>query len=372
MRLLSPILQRVVYPAVAKVGYFHWRSSSALRVITYHGVLPERYRSADHFLDSTLVNLPSFRSQLALLKRHYNVISPERFLSWLRKLEKLPERAVLLTCDDGLLNNLTIMAPVLQEEGLQCLFFVTGRSAGNTPAMLWYVELYLMLMEARGTHQPFDWRGLLIPAIPADRLERIACWLQLMKTLSRFDGVERLDFVGEAARRWGLDSQWKRKYLDDPLLRQRFQLLCTQEVRRLAEAGMTIGAHTMSHLILAEQSSDLARAEIADCRTTLERCSGQPVWALAYAFGDPASVGNREYQLAESAGYECAFVNVGGPLGKTFSRFALPRIHVTAEMSLPVYEAHISGFHDSLQRRLRRPSSDLNKAAQPTNQSSQS
>jgi peptidoglycan/xylan/chitin deacetylase (PgdA/CDA1 family) len=369
MRLLSPILQRVVYPAVAKVGYFHWRSSSPLRVITYHGVLPEGYRSADRFLDNTLVSLASFRSQLALLKRHYNVISPERFLGWLRKLEALPERAVLLTCDDGLLNNLTIIAPVLQEEGLQCLFFVTGGSAGNTPAMLWYVELYLMLIEARGTHQPFERRGVLIPGIPADQLERMACWLQLVKTLSRFDGVERLDFVGEAARRWDLDSEWKRKYLDDPLLRQRFQLLCTEEVRQLAEAGMTIGAHTISHPMLAEQSADLARAEIADCRTTLERCSGQPVWALAYAFGNPASVGNREYQLAESAGYECAFVNVGGPVGKTFSRFALPRIHVTGEMSLPVYEAHISGFHDCLQRRLRRSSSNLSKA-KPTDQSS--
>jgi len=354
MRVLSPILQRVVYPALATVGFFHWRVVSPLRVITYHGVLPDTYRSADRFLDNTLVSVESFRSQLALLKKHYNVISPERFLGWLRKAKNLPERAVLLTCDDGLLNNLTTMAPVLQEEGLQCLFFVTGGSAGNTPEMLWYMELYLMMAEVRGTHPPVDWQGTRIPAIPADRGERIACWLQLLKTLSRFDAMGRRDFLCEAARWWGLDSEWKRKFLDDPLLRQRFQLLCAPDLRRLADAGMTIGAHTMSHPVLTEQLPELARAEIADCRPLLGKCSGQPVWALAYPFGDPASVGNREYQFAESAEYQCAFLNVGGSVGEAFSRFALPRIHVTGEMSLPAYEAHSSGFHDALQRMFRR------------------
>src|SRR6516164_8890512 len=122
MRLLSPILQRLVYPAMGKVGYFHSRASAA--VITYHGVLPAEYRSTDAFLDNTLVSIDAFRSQLSLLKQHYNVISPELFLEWIHGTEKLPPRAVLLTCDDGLLNNLTVMTPILQEYGLQCLFFV--------------------------------------------------------------------------------------------------------------------------------------------------------------------------------------------------------------------------------------------------------
>jgi len=353
MRLLSPLLQRVIYPALGKAGYFHARSGSPLRVLTYHGVLPEGYRIADPFLDNTLVSVASFRAQLALLRRHYNLISPEFFLAWLRKQETLPERAVLLTCDDGLLNNLTTMVPILQEEGLQCLFFVTGGFSGDTAEMLWYVELYLMLNEAKGNHQPAEWRGTSIPKIPTDRKQRIACWLQLLRILSRFDAAGRYEFLHEAAAWRNLGPEWKRKFLDDPLLRQRFQLLGAGDLRQLAAAGMTIGTHTMSHPILAEQPADLARAEISDCRAQLERCSGQTIWVLAYPFGDPTSVGDREYSLAESAGYECAFLNVGGAVGKSFSRFSLPRIHVTAEMSLPVYEAHISGFHDSLRRRSR-------------------
>jgi peptidoglycan/xylan/chitin deacetylase (PgdA/CDA1 family) len=353
MRLMSPILQRVVYPALGRVGYFHSRNTASVSVITYHGVLPREYRVADPFLDNTLVSIATFQSHLRLLKKHYNVISPDRFCGWLRGQEELPARAVLLTCDDGLLNNLTVMLPMLQEERLQCLFFITGGSLGDSATMLWYVELWLLLMEVRGDRPPFDWRGNIIAGIPADLAARRACWLRLMKTLSPLDADSRAAFLREAAVLWNLDRSWMQRYFDDPLLRQRFQLLAAPEVKQLADAGMTLGAHTMSHPALSGQPADLARAEIAHCRITLEKCSGQRVWAIAYPFGDPASVGSREYKLAEDAGYACGFVNVGGSVGASNSRFALPRIHVTAEMSLSVYEAHISGFHGSLQSRFR-------------------
>jgi peptidoglycan/xylan/chitin deacetylase (PgdA/CDA1 family) len=350
MRLVSPILQRVVYPVLGSAGYFHSRTSPGVSVVTYHGVLPAEYESADPFLDNTQVNVASFRSQLKLLKKYYNVISPDQFLSWLRNKEDLPARAVLLTCDDGLLNNLTTMLPILQEEKCKCLFFVTGGSLEDTPQMLWYVELFLMLMQTRGSLPPIDWRGTLIPPIPSGPRERRTLWLQLLKMLSRLDANQRRAFLDEATGFWELDGAWKGRYLDDPLLRQRFQLLRAPELKQLAsEAGMTIGAHTLSHPVLVEQSIEFARTEIARCRKATETFLGKPVWAFAYPFGDTDSVGDREYRLAEAAGYDCAFVNEGGTFGRESYRFSLPRVHVTAEMSMRVYEACISGFHHTLQ-----------------------
>jgi hypothetical protein len=72
-------------------------------------------------------------------------------------------------------------------------------------------------------------------------------------------------------------------------------------------------------------------------------------------------------RLAEQAGFRCAFMNVGGGFGAKINhwkinhpkvsgakinRFALPRVHVTADMSLFEFEAHISGFYRSLRKRL--------------------
>jgi peptidoglycan/xylan/chitin deacetylase (PgdA/CDA1 family) len=353
MRLLSPVLHRMVYPLLGAAGYFHARSLPVVSVITYHGILQAGYHSTDAFLDNTLVTADVFRSHLKLLKKHYNVISPSEFLLWLRQGQTLPKRAMLLTCDDGLLNHLEVMLSILQEEEMECLFFVTGSSLTDHPQMLWYVELYLMLMEAREQPQQLVLPGAVIPEISADRGQRRSVWLRLLKTLSQLDSVNRRQFMDEARAKLGLPPSWTNRYLDDPLLRQRFQMLRPAELKQLAGAGMTIGAHSLSHPALSEQSPELARAEISGCREALEQFLGRPVWALAYPFGDPASVGAREYRMAEEAGYDCAFVNVGGHLDAISARYALPRIHITAEMSHSVYEAYVSGFHDALRDRLR-------------------
>jgi peptidoglycan/xylan/chitin deacetylase (PgdA/CDA1 family) len=350
----AQLIHRMVYPALGSIGYFHSYPTALVTVITYHGVLPSGYQSTDSFLDNTLVTADAFRSHLRLLKEYYNVISPDDFLRWLRGARSLPERAIVLTCDDGLLNHLSSMVPILRDEGMKCLFFVTGASLAETPGMLWYTELYLMFMDAPERDESLSLPGeVVVPGISSDRGQRRSVWLKLLKTLSRFDIVARRAFLDEARSKLGLPSAWKSRYLDDPALRSRFQLLRLPELQQLMRAGMTVGAHTLSHPALVEQSSELARTEIAECRRALERSLGRQVWAIAYPFGDPDSVSTREYELAEEAGFECAFLNVGAGLKSQSPRFALPRTHITAEMSLEVYEAYISGFHDALRSRFR-------------------
>jgi peptidoglycan/xylan/chitin deacetylase (PgdA/CDA1 family) len=347
--MLSSILRHAVYPILSKTRYFSSRAEAS--VVTYHGVLPEGYRVVDPFLDNTLITIECFRAQLRMLKQHYNVISPDRFRAWLQGTEDLPERAVLITCDDGLLNNLTVMAGVLKEEGLQCMFFAIGLSLEPAPKMLWYVELYLMLMACRTQTLPFEWNGVEVPAIESEPEMRRAQWLRFIADLSPFDALQRAEFLQKAQHCWELASDWRTQYLNDPLLSQRFQVLSAADVRHLADAGMTIGAHTLSHPELCRQAEELARREIGDCRSKLANCTGRAVWSLAYPFGNPGAVAEREFRLAQEAGYECAFMNISGKVAEC-NRFTLPRVHVTADMSLEVYEAHVSGFHESLRRKL--------------------
>jgi len=350
MRLLSPILRQVVYPVLGKLGYFH--SCTSASVLTYHGVFPSGYRIADPFLDDTLLTAEVFRLQLRLLKRHYNVISPEHFRQCLGGSEPLPERAVLLTCDDGLMNNLTVMAPILQEEGLQCLFFITGASVTGHSRVLWYVDLYLMIMDRERQLRGFTWRGIRVPQALPDPAKRRLQYFELMNHLSGLSFEERAGFLQEAARQWGLAESWNVRYLDDPSCRQRFQFLDRDGLRRLSNHGMTVGAHTLSHPALSQLPKALACSEITESKRQLESCIGQAVWALAYPFGNAVTVGDRERDLAREAGYECAFMNVPGTLRQDCA-FSIPRVHVTSGMSLGTFEAHVCGFHESLRRRMR-------------------
>ena len=50
------------------------------------------------------------------------------------------------------------MVPVpLQAHGLSCLFFVTGASLSEVPAMLWYEQLYLMLLVTKSESSISIW-----------------------------------------------------------------------------------------------------------------------------------------------------------------------------------------------------------------------
>jgi peptidoglycan/xylan/chitin deacetylase (PgdA/CDA1 family) len=350
MRFVSPLLKRVVYPCLASTGYLRGRANGGeLCVVTYHGVLPAGYEVTDRDQDGGLLRIENFRRQLHLLKSRYHVVSPEEVLAWAVKGLALPKRSVLLTCDDGLLNTLTDMVPVLREEQLSCLFFVLGASAAQNSQALWYEQLYLLLLAApRGTFS-FDALGLTVEL--KEREQRRRVWGELVKRLSQLDQAERSRVTDAVRSQFGLNNE-DAGCGGSEARRRRFSLLNLNELRQLVDQGMCVGSHTLSHPMLSQQSSELAWKEISQSRSLLENALGRRVWALAYPFGDVASVTSREWQMAEQGGFACAFMNVGGGFGAALPRFALPRIHVTSEMGLAEFEAHVSGFHNALRARL--------------------
>jgi peptidoglycan/xylan/chitin deacetylase (PgdA/CDA1 family) len=356
MKFISPFLKHVVYPGLSKGGYLRSAASAGPTVLTYHGVLPSGYASIDPDLDGSLVSADSFRQQLRFIKDQYNVISPEEFLGWCESGYELSSRSVLLTCDDGLRNSLTDMLPILQEADLPCLFFVTGASLTNSPTMLWYEELYLMFLAAP--------EGFTIKLLDIElhehaktRREKRALWWDIVARLSRHDINRRQELLERIRVQLGLNEWWAAEYYENPVLNRRFLVLDQSGLRQLVDAGAHIGAHTLSHPMLSQSSPDVALKEISDCKLRLENALERKVWALAYPFGDSSSVTSRELQMAKCAGYQCAFLNMGGGIGTQTSKFALPRMHVTAQMTLAEFEAHISGFHRLLQQKFK-PSMD--------------
>ena len=351
LRFVSPALKYIVFPALSRSGYLRYTAGAGPAIVTYHGVFPAGYEVRNPALDGNLVRADSLRRQLQFLKKRYHVISPEEFLRWSEEKLSLPPRSILLTCDDALQNTLTEMVPILQELGLSCLFFATGASADDTPSMLWYEELYMMLLDVS---EPIalslpDAGISLGPILPNDRH---SCWWNMVERLSQFDRELRRGFLDQIRDQLKLSENWREQFVQNPTLAARFLTLDAAGLRQLTAAGMSIGAHSLSHPILARASEELAWREISGSRSVLEKVLGQTVWAFGYPFGNAATVTGRDVRLAEQAGFRCAFINTGGGFGAKINWFALPRVHVTADMSLAEFEAHISGFYRSLRSRL--------------------
>lgn len=341
MRIVSPLLKRVVYPALHRTGFFsRFSLPDGCAVVNYHGVLTADHTDSDRFLDGNLVQPQVFRKQLQFLKSRYHLIHPEDFRACIQNGKPLPARSVLVTCDDGLLNTLTDMLPVLQNENVPCLFFVTAASCRDDPGMLWYEEIYHSMQS-----KPL---GELVAQLPLDPHSDSSSsasfhsqWWNVVNRASQLDAAARANWMARVR----LESTRTRGKVSE----KRWRLLSLTELMELSRSGMTIGAHTETHPVLSLCSDDEARREIHESKAAIERALQRPVWAFAYPFGNSATVGDREFHLAREAGFSCAFLNVENGTGQS-NQFALPRTHVTWDMSLSELEAHLSGFHSRLQR----------------------
>lgn len=356
MRFVSPVLKHVVFPVLSRSGFLCSSANNAAAtagpaIVTYHGVFPEGHQLRNAALDGNLVHADSLRRQLRLLRKRYYVVSPADFLRWSQGTQSLPPRSILLTCDDALQNTLTVMLPILQEFGVECLFFATGASADEMPSMLWYEELYLMLLDAPlPVHLNIPEAQVDTGFVAAEL--RHACWWGLVERLSCFDQAKRSGLLDRIRDQLRLPPTWRMQVTESSAAASRFLVLNRAGLLKLAASGMSVGAHSMSHPILARASDEVAWQEVSESKRVLEQALGQTVWAFGYPFGNGATVSAREVSFAKRAGYRCAFMNIGGGFGAKTERFVLPRVHVTSDMTLAEFEAHVSGFHSWLRKKL--------------------
>jgi peptidoglycan/xylan/chitin deacetylase (PgdA/CDA1 family) len=343
------LLKHVIYPGFSKSGYLRKFATERPATLTYHGVFPEDYAIVDERLDGNMVSVQQLRSQLQFFKEQYELISPEDFQSWCNGKISLPPRALLLTCDDGLRNNLTVMLPVLREFDVKCLFFVTSACTEPEGGILWHERLCLQLLRSPDSFT-LDLSEFGIHADVRDERAKHYLGRELAEALSWQSAEVRSSILDEIQSQLDLSEPSISAYGRDGRLSDRFLTMGASQLRQLADAGMCIGAHTVSHPNLVRMSEQLAMAEIMSNREALSKTLGREIWAFAYPFGNPSAVSAREIALAEQCGFTCAFLNVEDRDQQDASLFALPRTHVTRRMTLAEIDARVSGLHASLKR----------------------
>jgi peptidoglycan/xylan/chitin deacetylase (PgdA/CDA1 family) len=123
-------------------------------------------------------------------------------------------------------------------------------------------------------------------------------------------------------------------------------LMTWPQISALAASGWTIGAHTLSHPVLAQQTREESLWQLLESRRRIGEVLGQPIALLAYPYGTRQTVSSREWALAEEAGYRAAFLDAIGAVRRGQDRFALPRCKVLGSDSLRVFRASLSGGLD--------------------------
>lgn len=155
MRLLSLWMRasRVGAAVEALGGWpaYDARFSRRLAVLMYHRVGPPR---AGTYPDLTVSGAAFARQTAALERGGYRPVSPTEYLAWRLGQAELPERAVMITFDDGYADIADHALPVLSRHGFaSCVFVVTGRF-GETNT--WDEELGSEPLRLLGLPQTMD------------------------------------------------------------------------------------------------------------------------------------------------------------------------------------------------------------------------
>ena len=136
--------------------------------------------------------------------------------------------------------------------------------------------------------------------------------------------VEQKDQVMEALQRW-----CGRNGPTDPTRRR----MNSAEVAQLARRpGHAVGAHTVRHLMLPSQPSDVQRAEMAESKATLEALVDADVSAFAYPFGafDDAVIEN-----VRTTGFRAAVTCEEEAVTDRLDTLRLPRFEVPHDLPEP-------------------------------------
>ena len=276
----------------------------ALSVLAYHRVLarPDPLLPAEP-------DAAEFEARMRWVKSNFNVLPLGAAVQALRD-DRLPRRALCVTFDDGYANNHAIALPILRRLGLPATFFVaTGFLDGGCMFNDLVIEA---VRRAPGPDLRLEDLGLGHHAL-ASVEQRARAIEGILSSLKYFQPGRRHQVAAEVALRAGAAGPAD-------------LMMTSDQVRSLHEAGMSVGAHTVNHPILAEISATEARDEMAQSRARLEEITGAPVRLFAYPNGMPLRDYRREHaELARALGFEAAVSCAWGAARPGDDLFQLPR-----------------------------------------------
>jgi peptidoglycan/xylan/chitin deacetylase (PgdA/CDA1 family) len=314
-------------------------------VLMLHNVRPWRPPTPGFTPNRLLEITPEFLDEALILVRRmgFDLVTLDEALNRLAEGGARP--FVALTFDDGYRDTRDFALPVLERHAAPFAVFVATGFADRS-ARMWWLELEEAVRRADRVEIADGDLSLSLsartPGEKAEAFERIYWAL-------RAGPEERLlRVVGGLAARNGVDGA------------AIVAALCLDwaEIAALARRPLaTIGAHSVSHRMLAKWPGQVARAEMQGSKERIEQKLGQAVRHFAYPVGDSTSAGPREFALARELGFASAVTTRPGMIfpGHREHPTALPRVSVNGNwQDIGHFEVLLSGAPFALWNRGRR------------------
>lgn len=306
-------------------------------VLMYHRVLPEDLASQSFSHPGMIVSPETFKRHMELVRRKFLPLSLDEFMAHMEAGRPFPDRACLVTFDDGWVDNHEFALPILREQGIPAVVFVaTDYIDSDRP--FWQEHLGYLLYEASrrglraadlGEHQ------VHLPVESDESRLRQA----VAAAVDRFRG-ESYDSIGRLTRA----LEHALEYASPPGdIQPPDRFMTWDQVRSLASNQITIASHTRSHRALPRLDAAVVAEELADSRRTLADRIGNDVTALAYPGGFHDALAR---QAAIDCGYRLAFTTHATVATPKSDCWLVPRmnIHESATRTVSLFLSRMAGL----------------------------
>lgn len=302
---------------------------SKLYVAMYHYTRDLKY---SRYPEIKGLDIRLFEEQIEFMKKNFNIVTMEQVIEcWNSPYASLPENALLLTFDDGYIDNYVGAFPILKKHGVQGSFFIPGKTFYEN-VLLDVNKIHFALASAnieelvKDVFYELDKQREKHPELEGNEelFEKYA-------VANRFDCKETI-FVKRILQtaidekiRNEISSNLFKKYVglpEDVFARELY--MNRNQIKVMRDEGMFIGLHGYDHYWMA----NLTEMElISDIDKSLEVMSDfieKDKWVLNYPYGS-----YNETVIKNISSRGCALgmtTNVAVADSEVDSRYEIPRL----------------------------------------------
>lgn len=276
-----------------------------IAILMYHRIINSEYN-----FWKLNVSPQTFEQHIKYISENYKVLRLEK--EW-RDIVKAEQKYVVITFDDGYVDNYRFALPILEKYHVPATIFVSTDLI-DTGEMYWWDELEKIFVLDKYIGE-FILDGVTYKATDSKSCENVC--LTIRNKIKNMAPLKRKECMRELRLTLGVK----------PSESSELRCINTQELGRMEESPyVTIGGHTKSHLSMGSfHSNDLLRSEIEESLVILEKKTGKRPDVFAYPFGGAEDRCDTADQILLECGIKKSLLVRDGNINVNDKMYNLPR-----------------------------------------------
>ena len=277
-----------------------------------------------------------FEKQMKYLKTNYNIISLNDLVERINKKIDFQMNTVVITFDDGYLNNYTEALPILSKYNITATLFITT-SLIDGKELAWWDKIKCLIENAEVSSFSFKFDNLILNFNLKTSKDKNDAADLLHKVLAKYNYKMRIKAIKNLTVI--LKSSFSDEYLD------KFSFMNWEQIKEFSNCNNEIGSHTITHPFLSNISKEEIKKEVNKSKFCLEKKLRLKIKSFCYPSGN---FDNDVKEMVKKSGYQCACSIKLGFINQKSDVYELKRVGININDNLGIFSVKMTRLWTSI------------------------